>query len=341
MSSLPKIQTNVLLAPYTTLGVGGYARYYSEPQNLDELRACITWAKAHGHSYRILGGGSNLLIQEEGFDGIVLRPQCNEISYTTISDGEVDVHVGASVLLDTCIEAFVEKELWGLENLSGIPGTVGATPIQNVGAYGVEVKNCIEFVNVYDTYSEQCEKFTNAMCHFGYRDSIFKKESHRYVIMSVTFRLHTKSQPQLHYKDLHEYFIDSKNISLTDIRKAVLTIRGKKFPNWNIVGTAGSFFKNPIVTQEEFARLKSKYPELPGYPEVNGSVKVSLGWILDRVCNLRGYHEDAVGLYENQALVLVCTKGISADIINTFAEKISSIVLEKTKIKIDREVTTL
>ncbi len=333
-----QIQTQVSLASHTTLGVGGGAEYFAKARTLSELRAFVYWANSEKHPLFILGGGSNLLVPEEGIRGLVVHPAFHEVTY---KDVESDVHVtaGAGVVLDELIENLAAQGLWGLENLSGIPGTVGGVPIQNVGAYGVEAKDVVLSVEAYNPITDSVEALSNPECAFTYRDSYFKREGKHLIITSVTFRVSRVATPKLSYKDLAARFSDEVTPSLQDVRDAVLLIRSKKFPDWRVVGTAGSFFKNPIIPAEEYEKLRATYPELPGFPTDDGRVKVSLGWILDHVCNLRGYTEESVGLYSEQALVLICAHGTSPTDVMSFSEKIIARVYEATGIVIEREVT--
>lgn len=337
----PCIRTNVLLAPYTTLGVGGPAQFFAEVESVAVLEEVVTWAQNAGHTVTILGGGSNVLVSEEGVQGLVIRYIAEGITYEE-RDDVVLVTADAGVILDTLIEELVSKELWGLENLSAIPGMVGAVPVQNVGAYGVEAKDIIESVQVYDCVEKSVRTLTNTECVFAYRDSLFKKtEGSKYIILAVTFRVSPVPKPRLQYKDLIEYFGDETHPSLRAIREALITIRGKKFPDWHTVGTAGSFFKNTIISPSAYDALAREYPALPGFPEQNGNVKVSLGWILDKVCGLKGYREGKAGLYEKQALVLVCERGTTAREVTEFVSHVSACVFEKTGITIEAEVRML
>ena len=334
------IKQNIPLAPYTTLGVGAQAEYFCEVGTEAELREVVTWAEENKHVVTVLGGGSNVLVRDEGIQGLVLRVCILGATYQVLDDESVCVMVGAGVLLDDLVNELVEKKLWGLENLSAIPGTVGAVPIQNVGAYGVEASEVIMKVTVYDKETNTVHEIDRATCVFGYRDSLFKKEEgKRYIILSVTFIVSTIANPKLAYKDLREIFAEGKVPDIAQVRNAVCKIRAQKFPDYTVIGTAGSFFKNPIITHKEFERLSATYPELPGFPQGEGMIKVSLGWILDKVCNLKGYSEGEVGLYEKQALVLFCTKGIASDDVVSFSEKIIEKVFQKTSIRIEREVT--
>ncbi|MFZ2253474.1 MAG: UDP-N-acetylmuramate dehydrogenase [Minisyncoccia bacterium] len=334
------IKQNIPLASYTTLGVGGQAEYFCEVGTEAELREAVAWAHENNHMVTVLGGGSNVLVRDEGVKGLVLRVCILGVIYQTLDDESVYVTVGAGVILDKLIHELVEKKLWGLENLSAIPGTVGAVPIQNVGAYGVEAAEVIIKVTVYDRETGTVHELDCATCAFGYRDSLFKKEGgKRYIILSVTFKVSTIANPKLAYKDLREIFEEGEVPDIARVRNAVCHIRAQKFPDYTVIGTAGSFFKNPIIAQGEFERLCKDFPELPGFPHGEGMIKISLGWILDKVCNLKGYSEGEVGLYEKQALVLFCAKGIAADDVVSFSEKIIEKVFQKTNIRIEREVT--
>ena len=339
--STVEITQNIPLAPYTTLGVGGRAEYFCEVTTLAELCDVFSWAKTESHPITILAGGSNVLVRDGGIRGLVIRPQLLGSTYTGEGE-EVFVTVGAGVLLDACIQELVAKKIWGLENLSGIPGSVGAVPIQNVGAYGVEVKDTIVSVEVFDTETQTVRMLQNTECQFAYRDSLFKhKEGKRYVVTAVKFKLSTVPFPQCTYTDLKIYFDALSNPSIEAIRIAVLEIRSRKFPDVTRIGTAGSFFKNPIVTRKKIEELHKKYPALPAYTQGINQVKVSLGWILDHVCHVRGYTENGIGLYERQALVLICEKNVSAQAIEDFSQNIIDRVFQETGILIEREVTVL
>lgn len=336
------IKQNIPLAPYTTLGVGGRAEYFCEVTSEAELRDVLSWAAHHNKKVTVLGGGSNILVSDEGIKGLVLKLCFLGTTYEQQGAEITLVTAGAGVSFDSLIKELVEKKLWGLENLSAIPGTVGAVPIQNVGAYGVEVAEVITKVHAYNSETNTIQDLDHRACAFGYRDSFFKSdEGKKYIILSVTFSVSSNANPKILYKDLAEYFKDEKNVDIAGVRDAVCKIRAQKFPDYTVMGTAGSFFKNPIISREEFERLRAMYPELPGFPNGEEMVKISLGWILDKVCNLKGYCVGDVGLYEKQALVLFCTKGISANEIFSFSEKIIEMVFEKTGIHVEREVTLL
>jgi UDP-N-acetylmuramate dehydrogenase len=338
------IKENVSLAPLTTLGVGGQAEYFAAVTTKDELATLASEAKRQGQTVTILGGGSNVLISDEGLKGLVIKIEIKGITHAASNhdDEKVLVTSGAGEIWDDLVDYTVTNGLWGMENLSAIPGTVGATPIQNVGAYGVEVGSLIESVEVYSLKTGEFSRLSNSDCRFGYRDSFLKSTAGRdLVVVFVNYLLSTKANPQLHYQDLAKKFQDVANPTQQDIRTAVTEIRGQKFPDWKQIGTAGSFFKNPIITASTYQELRIQYPELPGFPEPDGKVKVSLGWILDKVCDLKGARAGNVGTYARQALVLVNYGGATAAEVKSFAREVAQKVLARTSIRIEPEVNFL
>lgn len=337
------ISQNTPLKNYTTLGIGGEAEYFVEVYTEAELIEAVAYAQVHHLRITVLGGGSNVLISDQGVTGLVILMSSTGIGATESESDSDSVLVTAQggESLDAVVLYSVEQGLWGIENLSHIPGTVGATPIQNVGAYGVEVKDVIAFVTVLNTETNEVEKLQNEFCNFGYRDSLFKKENGKiYIIISVTFFLSKNANLKIAYRDLKNRF-ENKIPSLREIREAVIEIRSHKFPNWKEVGTAGSFFKNPSVTEEKFQELLTRYPELQGYVNYDGSVKLSLGWILDKVLHLKGYKEGNVATYSEQALVLVVEKNATATEVISFAEKIIEKVKNEIDVTIECEVTMM
>lgn len=332
---------NVSLADYTTLKVGGPAEFFATVASETELLDVLTHARNQKLSVRLIGGGSNVLAPDEGLRGITIHnliPGWDEVS----EKDRVIVTVGSGETLDKIIEYAVSKSYWGLENLSHIPGSVGATPVQNVGAYGVEIASCIRAVRAVHTETLESINFEAAKCGFGYRNSFFKsQEGKKYLITSVTMELSLTPNPKLSYRDLKDYFSKKQSPSIKEIRDAVIEIRSRKFPDWRKTGTAGSFFKNPIVSQNHYKKLQNSYPEIPGYEVAEGEVKVPLAWVLDNVCKLRGVQKGNVGTFEGQALVLVNVGGATASEINSFASYVTNSVYEKTGIQIEWEVTKL
>jgi UDP-N-acetylmuramate dehydrogenase len=337
---MPKgILTSVPLNQYTTLKIGGTADYLCEVGNIEELRAVCQWAKQTGTPLLVLGGGSNVLISDEGFRGLVVVNKIKKQEIIAEDQEQVTVALGAGEVFDEVVAWSVRNSWWGLENLSSIPGTVGATPVQNVGAYGVEVSALITKVNALNLETFEEKFFSNEECQFSYRDSFFKTTAgKKWIITEVVFKLSTQPAAKLTYTDLSTLISRESELTPVDVRNEIIAIRSKKFPDWTQVGTAGSFFKNPIITIEQYKDLLSKYPNLPGFNQVSGEVKVSLGFILDKICGLRGYCVGEVCLFENQALVLVAQKNATARDVKEFVNKISEKVFEKTKIKIECEV---
>ncbi len=329
------------LSPETTFRIGGEAEFFYCAKTKKSLREAIVSAKENILPVVVLGGGSNVLVSDSGIEGLVLQIGIKGISYKN-SDDYVYVRVGAGVVFDELIDEVVSKGYWGLENLSAIPGSVGATPVQNVGAYGVEVADIISEVEVYDSKKDEFNILTKEDCGFRYRHSIFKrKENKNLVVVNVTFRLSKKADRKLEYKDLKTFFESDSKPSAKKIRSVVVSIRSKKFPDLSKIGTAGSFFKNPIIDKSHYKNLLKKYPKMPSFEISEDKVKVPLGWILDNVLNIKGVSEGNVGMWEKQALVLVNYGGASSEDIKKFATNIYKKVLEATDIKIEWEVSEL
>jgi UDP-N-acetylmuramate dehydrogenase len=332
--------------------------------NEDELVEAVKFAKENKLSTLVIGGGSNLLVSDSGFDGLVILNEIMGKKYIdNLSAGGVGGEIGAGgevgsndanfgdrdfVLVEanagedweSLVAEIVGKSLYGLENLSSIPGKVGASPIQNIGAYGVDVSSIIQSVRALDITTMKYVELSNADCKFAYRDSLFKNEKGRYIVSRVIYKLTRNGKVQISYRDLQDYFRANGIAipSLLDVRNAVVLIRKNKLPDWTKWGTAGSFFKNPIVSAEKFQELKAKYPELPGFPESDGRVKVSLGWILDKVCDAKNMMGSNVSVYEKQALVLVSKPGATATEVIAFARKLMDCVMQNTGINIESEV---
>ncbi len=335
------IQENVLLGQFTTFKIGGPARFFCSVSNEHDLIEAVTYARDKGLAIFVLGGGSNILIGDEGFGGLVIKIEMKGIQEEiTEGAGMRQISVAAGEQWDDFVHYAVERGLYGVENLSAIPGTVGAAPVQNIGAYGAEASQTIVSVHALDMRLMKFVDLDAAACQFSYRDSLFKKEKGRYIITRVTFSLDPSGRVNATYKDVLDYFT-AKNIatpSLADVREAVIDIRWGKLPDWKMWGTAGSFFKNPVITAEAFTALAARYPGLPGFPEVDGRIKVSLGWILDKVCNVKGLCKGNACVYEKQALVLVTKPGATSEEVVSLAHELMRQVKEKTGIVIEGEV---
>ena len=343
------IQKNISLKDYTTFKIGGPAKFFCIVTNEDELIEAVSFSKKNKITFFVLGGGSNLLVADKGFDGLVIKMEMRgivfqeEIIEKVIDKKDSDivkVTAMAGESWDNLVSETIKRGFFGLENLSLIPGTVGASAVQNIGAYGSEAKDSIESVYVLDVIKDEYKTLKNIDCKFDYRDSIFKKEFERFIVLSVTFILNKKGKLNLKYDDLQEYF-KFKNInepSLEQTREAIINIRNRKLPNLKEYGTAGSFFKNTVVSQTKAKELVQKFPEMV-VREVNSKkVKIPLAWILDKVCGFRGVKKGNVGTYKNQALVLINYGGATSAEMLALAQKMVDVVYEKTGIEIEPEV---
>lgn len=344
------IEQNVPLAPFTTLRVGGKAAFFCRLRYPGDLPEIAAFVKQKGRQFFVLGEGSNTLISDSGFNGLVVKNELRGIkeSLTALHDDKhVEIQVASGENWDQFVAYAVSKKLYGIEALSFIPGSVGAAAVGNIGAYGTEVKETISEVEFFDCKTGKTQTFTNAQCAFTYRNSIFKTPKARsWIITKVTFRLERNGRVNIGYKDVKEYFSGrySSDVTLEELRNAVIEIRQRKLPDPAQVGTAGSFFKNPIITMRLYEKLRTLYHDMPGFSEVVGAdglpkkVKVPAAWLIDKVCGLRGWREGSVGTHEKQALALVNYGGATADDIERAAHFISQSVREKTAIVLQWEV---
>ena len=295
-----------------------------------------------GNEGRVLGGGNNIVFTKD-IDKTIIFPRNCEIE--VICDGieSVTIRVGAGLEWDELVEWAVEHNLWGLENLSLIPGKVGAAPVQNIGAYGAEAKDCITNVEMYFPESNNFITLAAEHCGFGYRESVFKHSlKGRVIITAVEFRLSRKANPKLNYGDLCQEVENRGGATLRNIREAICAIRRSKLPDPAVTGNAGSFFKNPVVESAIAQALLAEYPNMPHYPAADPEkVKLAAGWLIDQ-CGLKGYSEGNVGVHSRQALVLINTTGDATGAeVMAFAQKVQKAVLEKFGIEIDTEVNIL
>ncbi|MGN1281845.1 MAG: UDP-N-acetylmuramate dehydrogenase [Succinivibrio sp.] len=280
----------------------------------------------------ILGRGSDVLFTDD-YSGTVLINQIKSLSVEHEGD-KVIVKAGAGLELDQLIESLIEKGIYGLENLSAIPGTVGAAPIQNVGAYGVEIGDLIKEVSVYDLQRHIQETFTRQMCQFGYRSSYFKTNRSRpLVITQVVFELSEQFSPKLTYRGLSEEKFDSA----LSLRNKIVSMRRAKLPDPNVVGNAGSFFKNPFVNQDVIEKLKAKYDRIPVFEAEDGMYKLAAGWLIEKA-GCRGITHGNVGTWEHQALVIVNRGNAKPHEIVALAKYIKAEVLNKFGIELEPEV---
>jgi UDP-N-acetylmuramate dehydrogenase len=336
-SSLP-IQYNFSLRGHNTFGVEGSAHAYLSVISADVLHAVMHTASLASLPRLVLGGGSNILLTKD-FPGIVLH-MCNKgIDVFDEDDLATYVRVAAGENWHSFVQWSLKQGLGGLENLSLIPGSVGAAPIQNIGAYGVEVKDCIHSVRVFDFDTGEISTLKNADCEFGYRDSVFKHRLRdRAAILDVIFAFPKNWQADVHYADVKQE-LASRGIASptpTDISEAVIAIRTRKLPSPSEVGNAGSFFKNPIVSATQRNALYVEYPRLVSYEEPDGRFKLAAGWLIDQ-CGWKGESLGHAGVYEKQALVLINCGGASGQEIAQLAAAIQADVKKRFGVALEPE----
>lgn len=326
------IQENISLLPYNTFRMDVKARYLAQYESIDELIELLN--KFQDTRRLFIGEGSNLLFTGD-FDGLVCQSKMCRAAATKETEEDVWIEVQGGLKLDLLIEQVADMQLYGLENLSYIPGQVGAGAVQNVGAYGREIKDCIEQVNAWDLQTMQSVSFTREECHYAYRDSLFKREGkNRYIITSVVFRLSKTPQLHLDYGNLKEYLQQDANPQ--QVRQTIIQIRKKKLPEVSELGSAGSFFKNPIVSADKFNNLKEKYNDIPSYP-VGDNYKIPAAWLIEQ-CGWKGKTVGGAKVYDRQPLVIVNTGNATSSDICSLAKQIVDSVYNRFQITIDKEV---
>lgn len=335
------MESNKSLLPYNTFRIDVKAKYFVEISSIDDLNKLIQLDEFKSNNKFILGGGSNLLLTKD-FDGIVVRLGIKGITVLEAGD-DIYVEAGAAEVWNDFVQFNVDKGFAGIENLSLIPGTVGACPIQNIGAYGVEVKDTIYKVNAFHLASGELKSFSNEECKFSYRESAFKNEwKGEYIITSVVFKLSKTLNLKLHYGAIEEELSKRgiSNPTLRNVADVVSEIRVSKLPDPSTIGNSGSFFKNPIIEKSLFNTIQINFPEIVNYPTQDGKVKLAAGWLIEQ-CGWKGKQIGNVGTWKNQALVIVNHGGASGKEIFDFSELIISSVYERFGVKLEREVNTL
>lgn len=332
---------NISLKEYNTFGIEAKARYFFECTDLVDLKEFLLSDQSQGaKNILILGGGSNWLFTRD-FEGLVIRPNIPGIRIVREDRQQVWIEAGAGEVWDELVEYCVSYGFGGLENLSAIPGSVGAAPVQNIGAYGVEAGNCIESVTGLDFETMEERTIPDRECRFGYRDSIFKNElKGRFIIGSVVFRLEKFPEFNLGYGEVEKEVKNLGEVSLSNIRRAIVNIRGAKLPDYRETGNAGSFFKNPVVSNDKIEELKVEFPCIPVYPSGSGTSKIAAGWLIDQ-CGWRGFREGDAGVHPKQALVLVNYGSATGTEILNLAKKIIVSVEENLGIRLSPEVNIL
>lgn len=325
---------SVSLKEYSSLRVGGEGLLVVVHTE-DELEDAVTYAREHSKQIHILGGGTNSYFGEDLSSFLFIKPEFFGVDWKE-SEGVIFLTAGSSELWDNVVSQTTARGLWGIENLSLIPGTIGAAPVQNIGAYGVELMNTFVSLRAYDTLTKTYVDLDRDACQFGYRMSVFKREPQRYVVLSVTLALSSEARPVLSYKPL-DVLQNKVSCSAEEVRQAVIDVRRAKLPDWKEYANAGSFFKNPVITKIEGEGLKEKYEGISLH-EVDGGYKISAAWLIEHVAQMKGVKMGDIRTWEKQPLVLVNDGEATADDIDSFASRLKNAIFEKTGIRLEQEV---
>lgn len=335
------IQQNISLRKYNTFGIDAKAKLFAQVHTEQELVEVFDQPESKTEQLLILGGGSNMLFVND-FDGLVIKMDIKGISQQ-VTQQSVFLTAGGGEVWNDLVKYSLDQGFTGLENLTLIPGTVGASPIQNIGAYGVELKDVFDHCRAFEIATGTFKTFNFDDCGFGYRESVFKGElKGQYIITEVTFRLATEANLKTHYgainAELSNRGIDAPTAK--DVSDVVAAIRVSKLPDPTTIGNAGSFFKNPVVSISLFEKLQKQYPDIPNYPAPNNQIKLAAGWLIEQ-CGFKGKVEGQTGTWKNQALVLVNHGNATGAEVYSFSETIIQSVANKFAVNLEREVNVL
>lgn len=333
-----QVQENISLKPYNTFGIDVAARYFAVFRSTEELESLLRINQKLTKKL-ILGGGSNILFTQD-FDGIVLKNQIAGIEKTGEDENFVYIKCGAGENWHQFVLHCIQNNWAGIENLSLIPGCTGASPMQNIGAYGVEVKDVFHQLTAFHLQEKRNYCFSLQDCEFGYRESVFKRKyKDQFVILDVTFRLSKKPKFNTSYGAIEQELdkMGVKELSIQSISQAVINIRSSKLPDPKEIGNAGSFFKNPSISVAQFQDLKSKFSSIVGYENADGTVKLAAGWLIEQ-CGWKGFRKDDAGVHAKQALVLVNHGHATGKQLYDLSEKILVSVKDKFGVTLEREV---
>lgn len=337
-----KVTTDVDITHELTFHVPAMASRYIEVKDDDQVRDALSFGREKGLNILILGGGSNMLFHSN-FEGLVVKIASRGIEVLNDDGRVLEVVAEAGEMWHDFVIHTLDNGWGGLENLALIPGCVGASPMQNIGAYGIEIKDVFSWLEAINIETGECVKFLLEDCKFGYRESIFKlEEKGKWVIVRVAFRLDRQSELKTGYGALESELsnISKEKITHSDVANAVVKIRNSKLPNPAILGNAGSFFKNPVIDNTLFSDLQLIYPEIPNYSQTDGSIKLAAGWLIDQA-GWKGHNRGTHGVHDKQALVLVNRGGASGREIWLLATDIMTSIEKKFGIKLEPEVNQI
>ncbi len=333
------IQKDIQLKPFNTFGIEATAKYFIEVSSIEQLQEILQNPDYQSTERLILGGGSNMLLTKD-FEGLVIKIAIKGFEVVNENEDNIWLKVGAGVVWHDLVLQCVNQNYAGMENLSLIPGTVGAAPMQNIGAYGIEIKEVFEELQALEIATGEIKNFDKAMCNFGYRESIFKHEAKgKYIILNVTFKLNKRPTFHIEYGAIKDTLAEMNisEMSIKAISDAVIHIRQSKLPNPAEIGNAGSFFKNPEIPNSQFETLKAQFPTIPSYPVSDTTTKVPAGWLIEQA-GWKGQRFGNVGVHAKQALVLVNYGGGKGEEIKDLSQKIQASVKEKFGIQLSVEV---
>jgi UDP-N-acetylmuramate dehydrogenase len=334
------IYENISLKKFNSFGLNVRADHLATFKLEENAIHFFKQHKESGQKYLVIGRGSNVLFTGD-FHGTIIHPEMEGITMEGKKGNDIIVSAGAGVIWDKLVESTVNNGLGGLENLSLIPGLVGATPVQNIGAYGAEIKDTIDRVRAISLGDGSIREFTNDECRFGYRESIFKGElKGKYLITKVYFRLSTHPKLCLEYGSLKEEINKLGSTSLGNVRKIVISTRQNKLPDPDQIANAGSFFKNPVVSNSVVNDLKTKFPKLPVFNDHSGGMKLAAGWLIEQ-CGWKGKRIGDAAVHDKQALVIVNLANATGTELFDLSEKIKDSVIEKFGITLEREVEVI
>ena len=335
-----QIHRNYPLKAHNTFGFDVKALYYAAPSSLEALGELLAHPSYNTVPRLVLGGGSNILFRKD-FPGLVIHPQLRECAKIAEDETTVTLRAGAGMLWDDFVACCVARRWGGVENLSGIPGTVGAAPVQNIGAYGVEAETAIKQVEALRIDNGQPVVFTHEACCFGYRDSVFKQAwKNKAVITHVVFELSKSPALVTHYGAMAEALKAFPNAGIEQVRQVVLHTRRQKLPDPAELGNAGSFFKNPTLPKAQADELRTAYPQMPVYPIDGQYTKIPAAWLIEQ-CGWKGKRTGQVGVHATQALVLVNYGGGDGDDVLQLAHAIQQSVRDQFNIKLDMEINVV